>query len=73
MDFTLEISTKTLRTSRVHPSSVVSTLDPLKDEGFGDLSNLAERAGSHPRLAANGYIVELGDDLTNALASLKTG
>ena len=73
MDFTLETSTKTLRMSRMHPSSVVSTLDSLKDEGFGDLGNLEERAGSHPRLAANGHIVELGDDLTKALASLKTG
>ena len=73
IEFTLETSTKTPRTSRVHPSKVVSTLDSLEDEGFGDLSNLVERAGSHPRLVANGYIVELGDDLTNALASLKTG
>ena len=73
MDFTLETLTKTPRTSRVHPSNVVSTLDPLEDEGCGDLSNLEERAGSHPGLAANGHMVEPGDDLTNALASLKTG
>ncbi len=73
MDFTLETSTKTPRTSRVHPSNVVSTLDPLEDEDCGDLSNLEERAGSYPGLAANGHMVELGVDLTNALASLKTG
>ena len=73
MDFILEISTKTPRTSRIHLSKVVSTLDPLKDEGFSDLSNLKERIGSHPGLAPNGHMVEAGDDLTNTLASLTTG